>query len=277
VEQVENDYAAKFGNVAFEIGLYADRINALRDVLRPFGPVANVFAAPDFEERLNAAVAKINEQDAVRLWSNAYISADAAAAGALGIWRDSRTGEWFQNILTPGPVPAIATRNIDQTVKLAIVDVDKLAAGQRQAHFNELYKRLGDGSIGLSAEEIAILAGALRDKMTLDDRMKFVFDESGEYGGNQSSPVDRFDSDPDFNAYIKKLFPGMTYDETIDYLERYKAVGCGYMATANCILAEYANRPGDFQNTFGFHYLSIRALCMTKTESKRKQGPMQLR
>jgi hypothetical protein len=63
VEQVEKDYAEKFSNVAFEMGLYADRINALRDVLRPVGPVANVFAAPDFADRLNAAKQQILEKE----------------------------------------------------------------------------------------------------------------------------------------------------------------------------------------------------------------------
>jgi hypothetical protein len=54
------------------MGLYADRINALRDVLRPVGPVANVFAAPGFADRLNAAVAKINEQEVATLYERYF-------------------------------------------------------------------------------------------------------------------------------------------------------------------------------------------------------------
>jgi hypothetical protein len=67
-EQVENEYAEKFANIAFEMDLYAQRINALRDVLRPAGPVkSSVFEWLDFEEKLNAAVYKLNEQEAVIL------------------------------------------------------------------------------------------------------------------------------------------------------------------------------------------------------------------
>jgi hypothetical protein len=57
-EEVENEYAEKFEGVAFEMGLYADRINALLSVLQPVVPLAsntNPFAAPDFEQRLEKA------------------------------------------------------------------------------------------------------------------------------------------------------------------------------------------------------------------------------
>ena len=135
---------------------------------------------------------------------------------------------------------------------LADVDGGTLSLQMRNAYFVELYRRLGDGSVSLSAEERALLTGALKDKMAIDDRMTFVFNENGEYGGNQENPAIRFETDPEFQNYTRNLLSGMTDDEIRIYLNNYNSVGCGYMATANCILAEYANKPDEFQNIFGF-------------------------
>ena len=249
-EEVENDYAEKCGNVAFEMELYTDRINALLSVLHR-GPVLNAFIAPAFAKRLEAVVAKINEQNTVLAWTSAYISAEEAASGAIGIWRDTITGEWFENILVTDPVPTVVTRNIDNTVKLASVNVSRLSTADRHIHFIDLYKLMGDGNNSLSVAEKAILAGVLSEKMTLDDRMKMVFNESGEYGGDQGSPVKRFASDVDYQAYMRSLL-GKKKTKILLYLEKYNSVGCGYMALANTIFVEYANRPKEFERVFGF-------------------------
>ena len=69
-EQVENDYAKKFGDIAFEMGLYANRINALLSVLQTPGPQTNAFAAPNFEERLKNAINTALEQEIQILIAN---------------------------------------------------------------------------------------------------------------------------------------------------------------------------------------------------------------
>ena len=67
-EQVENDYAKKFGDIAFEMGLYAERIKALRDVLKtPTGSTINAFNLSDFETRLSEAIYRLNENEANEL------------------------------------------------------------------------------------------------------------------------------------------------------------------------------------------------------------------
>ena len=66
-EAVENSYAEKFGDIVFEMGLYADRINALLSVLQPTTPIANVFIAPDFAERLGKARAELLEKEILAL------------------------------------------------------------------------------------------------------------------------------------------------------------------------------------------------------------------
>jgi len=69
-QQVENEYAKKFGDIAFEMNLYADRINALCGVLKnPGGAVTSAFDLPviDFQSKLNAAIYAQNEQEAAKL------------------------------------------------------------------------------------------------------------------------------------------------------------------------------------------------------------------
>jgi hypothetical protein len=72
-EEAENEYAKKLEAIAFEVGLYAERVKALRDVLRPPGPAAsglNPFEAPDFEKRLEAAKQKIVENEIQEIIAN---------------------------------------------------------------------------------------------------------------------------------------------------------------------------------------------------------------
>jgi hypothetical protein len=69
-EEVENEYAGKLEDVAFEMGLYADKLNALLSVLQPVAPLAsgpNLFAAPDFKRRLAKTVTNIQENEAAQL------------------------------------------------------------------------------------------------------------------------------------------------------------------------------------------------------------------
>jgi hypothetical protein len=123
--------------------------------------------------------------------------------------------------------------------------------------------------------------------MTLSERMKFVFNESGDYGGNQGNLVNRFNRNNDFRVFMRELLDdrGMTDADIRQYLhglrdhvdecngrpcinERkkepvcaiilgYNDVGCGYMATANLILVEFANKPNEFERIFGFPLYSV--------------------
>lgn len=60
-EQVENEYAKKFGDIDFALGLYVDRINALLSVLQTRGQVADVFAAEGFGVRLVKAKRELDK------------------------------------------------------------------------------------------------------------------------------------------------------------------------------------------------------------------------
>ena len=148
--------------------------------------------------------------------------------------------------------------------ELLRIDPEYMTAEQREMYFNELLKRLTDPNLDLTDEQREKFNEALGN-MTLEERMNLVFGENGEYGGNQSDPAIMFLLDPDFQEFMRNLLPGLTDAEIRVYLDGqrdvfdpsndilgYRGVGCGYMATANLILTEYANRPDEFEEIFGF-------------------------
>ena len=148
--------------------------------------------------------------------------------------------------------------------ELLSIDPEDLSYEQRDEFFGAIYKRLDDPNSNLSEDQRQRFNDVL-GKMRLEERMGFVYNESGEYGGNQDNPARKFNNDPDFQAFMKNLLPGMTdseislylagFDDPVDPSKSvlgYDDVGCGYMATANLILTEYANRPDEFKRIFGF-------------------------
>ena len=88
--------------------------------------------------------------------------------------------------------------------------------------------------------------------MSNEEIMQFIFNSNGIYGGDQGNPMRRFRTDLDFVNFMRELLPEMTVAQIREYLSGYNSVGCGYMAAANYILAMYANKPDEFEKTFGF-------------------------
>ena len=83
-----------------------------------------------------------------------------------------------------------------------------------------------------------------------------VFDDDGSYGGNQGNMDQVYKWDPikcwDLLRDLREYFPNMSVFEAFRYFSRLNSVGCGYVALANTLFMEYANRPQDFERTFGY-------------------------
>ena len=83
-----------------------------------------------------------------------------------------------------------------------------------------------------------------------------VFDDDGSYGGNQGNMDQVYRWDPikcwDLLRDLREYFPNMSVFEAFRYFSRLNSVGCGYVALANTLFMEYANRPQDFERTFGY-------------------------
>lgn len=82
-----------------------------------------------------------------------------------------------------------------------------------------------------------------------------VFDDTGEYGGNQGSPmvVPRGSSEEEaIYDVVRRHFPDMSDEEIRDYLTKLNTEGCSYAATINTILAAYEGREEVFEKIFGF-------------------------
>lgn len=74
----------------------------------------------------------------------------------------------------------------------------------------------------------------------------------GQYGGNQSGPVEDEEHFNDYAAIVRKYYPDMTDDEVKAYLTKMESEGCGYVALVNTIFAQYVGREDEFEKTFGF-------------------------
>ncbi|MDR1796895.1 MAG: hypothetical protein LBR44_05535 [Clostridiales Family XIII bacterium] len=132
--------------------------------------------------------------------------------------------------------------------------------GWRKAYFAELYRRIA--ALGTGAPACAPFLEALSTKMAYRDRMAFVYNEDAwmRYGGNQHAiamPGNR-DSNNNTKALLlgilsryENLPPeGVSKD---DFLTEYVAGrGCSYVVAANAIMVEFAGRPKEFEEKFGF-------------------------
>ena len=83
-----------------------------------------------------------------------------------------------------------------------------------------------------------------------------VFDDVGGYGGNQGHMEQVYYWDP-FKCWgllddLRKYYPHMSIFEAFDYFSHLNSVGCGYVALANTIFMEYADRPEEFERIFGY-------------------------
>jgi hypothetical protein len=80
-----------------------------------------------------------------------------------------------------------------------------------------------------------------------------AFDDNGQYGGNQGSPMlARGDKRDDLYEIVRKYYPDMTDEEIADYLKKLNDEGCGYVAICNTIFAEFDGQEERFEEIFGF-------------------------
>lgn len=135
-------------------------------------------------------------------------------------------------------------------------DLSQMNEQERKEYFKEKYKELD------KCEDDEVKQGIidiLENQMTDEDKMNMVYDVDGEYGGDQGSPKERFQTDEDFKNFMRALKPEMKDMQISKFLTDYNKVGCGYMALTNTVFVEYANRPEEFEKTFGFPMYEVDA------------------
>lgn len=128
---------------------------------------------------------------------------------------------------------------------------DEVEASQKK--YQEQYKKIANCK---NPEEKQKLLETLKSEMTIQDKMNMVYNSNVAYGSDQASPAARFDpangTDAAYDTYIKNLLPDMNDTEREAYLNNINHTGCAYAALTNTLFVEYANRPEEFKETFGF-------------------------
>lgn len=82
-----------------------------------------------------------------------------------------------------------------------------------------------------------------------------VFDERGNYGGNQGSPaaIDKYDDKyNEIAEIIRNYHPGYSDKDIEQYLDKLNSEGCGYVALINTIFNQLIGREDEFERIFGF-------------------------
>lgn len=96
----------------------------------------------------------------------------------------------------------------------------------------------------------------LIEKFKEDTKKKttVVFDDEGQYGGDQGAPAASKGEDRRrLTQIIQRYYPNLKSEEQIDaYLRKLNSEGCGYVALINTIFDQYIGREEEFEKTFGF-------------------------
>lgn len=80
-----------------------------------------------------------------------------------------------------------------------------------------------------------------------------VFDDEGQYGGNQGSPKSRKGAEQNaLYDIVRQYYPDYTDKELEAFMKKLNSEGCGYVAVINTIFAAYEGREKEFEKTFGF-------------------------
>lgn len=110
-----------------------------------------------------------------------------------------------------------------------------------------------------------------------------VFDDDGQYGGDQGSPQyvsSWFGQKKDLYKTVRKYYPNMTDKEIKEFLKQLNHEGCGYVAIVNSIFDTYVGREKEFEETFGFsmyykndlNYDRLLVDMYTATDNREKDG-----
>lgn len=87
----------------------------------------------------------------------------------------------------------------------------------------------------------------------VDVNKSIVFDEIGEYGGDQGGPEYATGKEREqLYKLVRKYYPNMSDGEIALFLHKLNTEGCGYVAIINTIFASYQGREAEFKKTFGF-------------------------
>jgi len=146
-----------------------------------------------------------------------------------------------------------------------IRDAKDRADQGRMEYFLDIYRQLLETD---DPVERQALLDILLQKMTDEDIMRMIYNVDGDhtYGGRQSNLGDRFLENAHFADFMRGLFPDKCDDEIRRFLSNpqnddnpykkygrgFSQVGCGYIALANTVMFEFANRPDEFYEIFGF-------------------------
>lgn len=88
-----------------------------------------------------------------------------------------------------------------------------------------------------------------------DEIDSVVFDDSGDYGGDQGSPESQWgfwSEKKELYELVREYFPDMSDKDIKAFLQKLNSEGCTYVATINTIFAVYAGREAEFERIFGF-------------------------
>ncbi len=97
------------------------------------------------------------------------------------------------------------------------------------------------------------LFGFFTTKTTATEIDSILYDDDGDYGGDQGSPMhETEDRKDELYAIVRKYHPDMTDEEIDEYFETLNSEGCGYVALCNTILQYYEGREEEFEEAFGF-------------------------
>lgn len=81
-----------------------------------------------------------------------------------------------------------------------------------------------------------------------------VFDDEGQYGGDQGSPKDIESEDRKDILYqiIQGNIPEFDRSNLDSYLKKLNSEGCGYVALTNAIMMNFEGREDEFEQIFGY-------------------------
>lgn len=107
---------------------------------------------------------------------------------------------------------------------------------------------------------IAALIARIRDlfipEITPVEIDSIVYDEDGEYGGDQASPKDETSLDRREELYdaVRSYYPdeNLTDEQISSFLKKLNSEGCGYVALVNTIFSYFAGNAEGFEEAFGF-------------------------
>lgn len=112
-----------------------------------------------------------------------------------------------------------------------------------------------------------------------------VFDDKGDYGGDQGSPVSRWgfwSQKKDLYKKVREYYPNMTDKEIKKFLIKLNSEGCGYVSLVNSLFMKYEGKEEEFEKDFGFpmYYkgdlnydmLLVDLYCATDNHTNDRQG-----